>query len=70
MTGFIQEAESQQRVTFESTSRFAEVDAVGRRMRLHYHQAGEGNPETVVLLHGGGPGASSWSALPKCRVVR
>jgi 4,5:9,10-diseco-3-hydroxy-5,9,17-trioxoandrosta-1(10),2-diene-4-oate hydrolase len=30
-------------------------------MRLHYHQAGEGNPETVVLLHGGGPGASSWS---------
>jgi 4,5:9,10-diseco-3-hydroxy-5,9,17-trioxoandrosta-1(10),2-diene-4-oate hydrolase len=28
-------------------------------MRLHYHEAGSG--ETVVLLHGGGPGASSWS---------
>ncbi len=30
-------------------------------MRLHYHEAGVGNDETVVLLHGGGPGASSWS---------
>lgn len=26
---------------------------------LHYHEAGTG--ETVVLLHGGGPGASGWS---------
>ena len=59
MTGFIQEAQSQRDVTFDSTSRFAEVDAVDRRMRLHYHEAGEGEP--VVLLHGGGPGASSWS---------
>lgn len=30
-------------------------------MKLHYHVAGAGNPETVVLLHGDGPGASSWS---------
>lgn len=59
MTGFIQEAQSQRDVTFESTSRFAEVAAGDRRMRLHYHEAGEGEP--VVLLHGGGPGASSWS---------
>lgn len=59
MTGFIQEAQSQRDVTFDSTSRFAEVDAGERRMRLHYHEAGEGEP--VVLLHGGGPGASSWS---------
>jgi 4,5:9,10-diseco-3-hydroxy-5,9,17-trioxoandrosta-1(10),2-diene-4-oate hydrolase len=29
-------------------------------MRLHYHEAGEGS-EPVVLLHGGGPGASAWS---------
>ena len=33
-------------------------------MRLHYHEAaaGEpGGPRPVVLLHGGGPGASAWS---------
>jgi 4,5:9,10-diseco-3-hydroxy-5,9,17-trioxoandrosta-1(10),2-diene-4-oate hydrolase len=48
---------------FAATSRFA--DAGG--MRLHYHEAGPagdgaaagGTP--VVLLHGGGPGASAWS---------
>jgi 4,5:9,10-diseco-3-hydroxy-5,9,17-trioxoandrosta-1(10),2-diene-4-oate hydrolase len=26
---------------------------------LHYHESGEGQP--VVMLHGGGPGASAWS---------
>ena len=66
MTSFIQEAQTQQdaaqqSITFESTSRYADVRAGDRDMRLHYHQAGEGNGETVVLLHGGGPGASSWS---------
>jgi 4,5:9,10-diseco-3-hydroxy-5,9,17-trioxoandrosta-1(10),2-diene-4-oate hydrolase len=41
------------------TSRFA--DAAG--MRLHYHEAGPADPDSlpVVLLHGGGPGASGWS---------
>jgi 4,5:9,10-diseco-3-hydroxy-5,9,17-trioxoandrosta-1(10),2-diene-4-oate hydrolase len=41
------------------TSRFA--DAAG--MRLHYHEAGPASPDglPVVLLHGGGPGASGWS---------
>jgi 4,5:9,10-diseco-3-hydroxy-5,9,17-trioxoandrosta-1(10),2-diene-4-oate hydrolase len=29
------------------------------RAGLHYHEAGQG--ETVVMLHGGGPGASGWS---------
>ena len=57
---FIREAERQQDIDFESTSRFAEVD-VDRDLRLHYHEAGGGNGQTVVLLHGGGPGASSWS---------
>jgi len=57
-------------VDFATTSRFA--DAGG--MRLHYHEAGTssahpsppGHPSPpsripVVMLHGGGPGASAWS---------
>ncbi|MQA07138.1 MAG: alpha/beta fold hydrolase [Pseudonocardiaceae bacterium] len=44
-------------IDFESTSRYA--DAGG--MRLHYHEAGPADGPPVVLLHGGGPGASAWS---------
>jgi 4,5:9,10-diseco-3-hydroxy-5,9,17-trioxoandrosta-1(10),2-diene-4-oate hydrolase len=46
-------------IGFDSTSRFAE--AAG--MRLHYHEARTGEPggTPVVMLHGGGPGASAWS---------
>jgi 4,5:9,10-diseco-3-hydroxy-5,9,17-trioxoandrosta-1(10),2-diene-4-oate hydrolase len=43
-------------VNFESTSRFGQA---GPDLKLHYHEAGEGEP--VVMLHGGGPGASAWS---------
>ena len=45
---------------FDSTSRFAE--AAG--MRLHYHEAApadQADRTPVVMLHGGGPGASAWS---------
>ncbi|MFI5780084.1 4,5:9,10-diseco-3-hydroxy-5,9,17-trioxoandrosta-1(10),2-diene-4-oate hydrolase [Nocardia sp. NPDC051570] len=45
-------------LTFESTSRYAQVRP---DLTLHYHEAGVGNGPTIVLLHGGGPGASSWS---------
>ncbi|MEU2041009.1 4,5:9,10-diseco-3-hydroxy-5,9,17-trioxoandrosta-1(10),2-diene-4-oate hydrolase [Nocardia niwae] len=45
-------------LTAESTSRYAQVRS---DLRLHYHEAGVGNGPTIVLLHGGGPGASSWS---------
>src|SRR3979490_3141982 len=45
-------------LTFESTSHFVEVDVDGP-LKLHYHGAGVGNEQTVVLLHGGGPGAAS-----------
>jgi 4,5:9,10-diseco-3-hydroxy-5,9,17-trioxoandrosta-1(10),2-diene-4-oate hydrolase len=48
----------------ESTSRYADLGGV-----LHFHVAGlppeagprRGDANTVVLLHGGGPGASAWS---------
>jgi len=42
-------------LTFESTSKIAQAGD----LKLHYHEAGSGEP--VVLLHGGGPGASAWS---------
>jgi 4,5:9,10-diseco-3-hydroxy-5,9,17-trioxoandrosta-1(10),2-diene-4-oate hydrolase len=50
---------------FAATSRFAKAGD----LRLHYHEAGpgEGTPGEaaaglpVVMLHGGGPGASAWS---------
>jgi 4,5:9,10-diseco-3-hydroxy-5,9,17-trioxoandrosta-1(10),2-diene-4-oate hydrolase len=45
-------------LTAESTSRFAELPS---GLTLHYHEAGDPTAETVVMLHGGGPGASAWS---------
>jgi 2-hydroxy-6-oxonona-2,4-dienedioate hydrolase len=41
--------------TEESTSRFAE----SKPWRMHYNEAGEGHP--VIMIHGGGPGATGWS---------
>ena len=42
---------------FDTTSRYATAGD----LRLHYHEAGTENGQVVVLLHGGGPGASAWS---------
>jgi 4,5:9,10-diseco-3-hydroxy-5,9,17-trioxoandrosta-1(10),2-diene-4-oate hydrolase len=42
----------------ESTSRFAQLPS---GLTLRYHEAGTQHPTAVVLLHGGGPGASAWS---------
>jgi 2-hydroxy-6-oxonona-2,4-dienedioate hydrolase len=37
------------------TSRFVDTP----KWRIHYHEAGEGEP--LVMLHGSGPGATGWS---------
>lgn len=42
----------------ETTSRFADLPS---GTRLHYHEAGDPAADTVLLVHGGGPGASAWS---------
>ncbi|WP_217576702.1 alpha/beta fold hydrolase [Streptomyces sp. GbtcB7] len=44
-----------QNLTRESTSRYADL----KEMRVHYHDAGSG--PVLLMLHGGGPGASGWS---------
>ena len=41
-----------------ATSRVAELPS---GVRLHFHEAGSPSAPTVLLLHGGGPGASAWS---------
>ena len=52
MTSFAKEVENQQELTFESTSRYAQVRD---DMRLHYHEAGVGNPETSCCCTAAGP---------------
>ena len=46
--------------TEASTSRFIEVSVNGARYRLHYNDIGSGD-QTVVMLHGSGPGATGWA---------
>ncbi|AJP47924.1 2-hydroxy-6-oxo-6-phenylhexa-2,4-dienoate hydrolase [Rugosibacter aromaticivorans] len=47
-------------LTEESTSKFATINEEGlSNFKIHYNEAGQG--EAVVMLHGGGPGASGWS---------
>ncbi|MBH1962178.1 MAG: 2-hydroxy-6-oxo-6-phenylhexa-2,4-dienoate hydrolase [Rhodocyclales bacterium] len=47
-------------LTEESTSKFSTINAEGlSNFKIHYNDAGQG--EAVVMLHGGGPGASGWS---------
>src|SRR5207237_9694355 len=46
-------------LTDESTSRFVEVKEGPLETRLHVNDAGEG--PAVIMIHGGGPGASGWS---------
>lgn len=46
--------------TETTTSRFETINEPGlENFKLHFNEAGTG--EAVVMLHGGGPGASGWS---------
>ncbi len=45
-----------QEITEEATSKYADLGWI----KIHYNEAGSGDPP-VILLHGGGLGASSWS---------
>jgi 2,6-dioxo-6-phenylhexa-3-enoate hydrolase len=47
-------------LTEASTSKYATINEEGLKdFKLHYNEAGQG--EVVIMLHGGGPGASGWS---------
>jgi 2-hydroxy-6-oxonona-2,4-dienedioate hydrolase len=47
-------------ITESATSRFVDIQEGDLRLKLHYNDAGKGT-ETVVMLHGSGPGASGWA---------
>ena len=47
-------------VSEAATSRFVRIREGDLDLQLHYHDCGQG-AETVVMLHGSGPGASGWA---------
>jgi 2-hydroxy-6-oxonona-2,4-dienedioate hydrolase len=47
-------------ITDSATSQFAQIQDGERELKIHYNDAGQG-AETVVLLHGSGPGATGWA---------
>ncbi len=44
-------------LTYENTSRFVAT----RSWNIHINEAGPTDAETILLLHGSGPGATGWS---------
>jgi 2-hydroxy-6-oxonona-2,4-dienedioate hydrolase len=47
-------------ITEASTSRSTRIKHADLDLQIHYHDTGAGS-ETVVMLHGSGPGAGGWS---------
>ncbi len=47
-------------ITESGTSKFVRIQEGDLDLQLHYNDAGQG-AETVVMLHGSGPGASGWA---------
>lgn len=46
--------------TEEQSSRFVDIVEDDLKAKIHYNEFGSGD-ETVILLHGSGPGATSWA---------
>lgn len=51
---------STQALTEAATSKFVRIQEGDLDLQVHYNDAGQG-AETVVMLHGSGPGASGWA---------
>ncbi len=47
-------------ITEAASSRFITIEENGQPLKLHYNDVGQGE-QTVVMLHGSGPGASGWA---------
>ncbi|WCE09738.1 alpha/beta fold hydrolase [Pseudomonas sp. JBR1] len=51
-------------LTESGTSKFVRIKEGDLDLQLHYNEAGDG-AETVIMLHGSGPGASGWANFSK-----
>ena len=47
--------------TEASTSRYTKIAERGLNVQLHYNEGNQSAAKTIIMLHGGGPGASGWS---------
>lgn len=50
--------------SYKSTSRFLALQIEEKTYQVHLNDLGEG-PETIVMLHGSGPGANGWTNFNK-----
>lgn len=48
-------------ISEEASSAYVQVRLADTQTRLHYNDFGDKRAEPVVMLHGSGPGASSWA---------
>ncbi|MBR9867404.1 MAG: alpha/beta fold hydrolase [Oceanospirillales bacterium] len=51
---------SQVDISETSSSKFIDIVAQGAPYKIHYNELGTGD-QTVIMLHGSGPGATSWA---------
>ncbi|WP_296061754.1 alpha/beta fold hydrolase [uncultured Amphritea sp.] len=51
---------SQVDISETSSSKFIDIVAQGTPYKIHYNELGTGD-QTVIMLHGSGPGATSWA---------